>query len=223
MINFNLVKETRDIETNELKGYNADGMYVPIDPSNRHYKEIQKWIKQGNQAEPTFTEEERLEYFKNKVLSNIDSLADKKHKQAWNYIAGQKVSDLQVQRYKTKYEEAIKAIADSNYNYFELEAELNNMQPDSLANLVKQRGDEWVTNVNNYIALIEAYRVKSKHIAMNTKSIEEFKLMELFLKHSATLGNETANDIKALFIKYNELATELQNGKTLKDLEPIQW
>ena len=218
-----MIKEVRDIETNKLTGYEFNGMHVPLDSNNRFYRKIKKLVTNGETIEPAYTKQDRLEYFKNKVLSNIDSLADKKHKEAWNYIAGQKVSDLQVQRYKTKYNEAIKAIADSNYNYFELEAELLNMKPSDLANLVKQRGDEWITNVNNYIALIEAYRVKSKHICLSTSSIEEFKLMKLFLKHSETLGSETADDIKTLFDKYNSLATELQNGKTLKDLEPIVW
>jgi len=218
-----MIKEIRGIETNELQGYNYNGMHVPLDPNNRFYKKIQKLVASGETIEPAFTEQDRLDYFKNKVLSNIDSIADKKHKEAWNYIAGQKVTDLQVQRYKTKYEEAINAIADSNYNYFELEAELLGMQPDSLANLVKQRGDEWTANVDNYIALVEAYRVKSKHICLSTNTIEEFKLMESFLKHSETLGNVTADDIKALYTKYSELAAELQNGKILKDLEPIEW
>ena len=67
------VKEQRDIETNELTGYILDGMSVPLDKGNRHYKDIQEWIAQGNTPEPAYTEQERFEYLKNKKVEEIKS------------------------------------------------------------------------------------------------------------------------------------------------------
>jgi len=71
------VKELRNIETNKLTGYLLNGTFVPLDPFNRHYQEVQKWIKEGNQVEPAYTEEERLEYFKNKKIKQLKSIRDK--------------------------------------------------------------------------------------------------------------------------------------------------
>jgi hypothetical protein len=54
---------------------------VPQDSSNRYYKEIQEWVRQGNVIEPEFTEEELLlnkkqelkRQLKNKIQSKITS------------------------------------------------------------------------------------------------------------------------------------------------------
>jgi flagellar basal body-associated protein FliL len=54
---------------------------VPQDSSNRYYKEIQEWVKQGNVVEPEFTKEEILfnkkqelkRQLKNKIQSKITS------------------------------------------------------------------------------------------------------------------------------------------------------
>lgn len=54
---FKKVKEQRDFKTNELTGYLVDGMIIPLNEDNRHYKELQKWLK-VNAAEPAFSLEE---------------------------------------------------------------------------------------------------------------------------------------------------------------------
>jgi len=56
------VKEVRDMETKELKGYLLDGMFVPLDPGNRHYNEIMDWISEGNTPLPGYTLDELKEY-----------------------------------------------------------------------------------------------------------------------------------------------------------------
>lgn len=83
MINFNEVKLVQEIvkkvdpETNkeyytvETKGYLADGMYVPLEPSNRHYQEIQEWIKQGNTPTPQYTDEDVIGYVRNQLLNKL--------------------------------------------------------------------------------------------------------------------------------------------------------
>ena len=71
------VKEQRNIETNELQGYLINNLiYVPLDKNNRYYQEIQQWINQGNKIEPAFTEEERLKYFKQKKLKELNLQRD---------------------------------------------------------------------------------------------------------------------------------------------------
>ena len=70
------IKEIKDIETNELTGYKYNGMFVPLEPTNRHYQEIQKLIKNGIEVEPAYTEEERLNYFKNKKIQELKKERD---------------------------------------------------------------------------------------------------------------------------------------------------
>jgi len=67
-----MIKEIRNIETNELTGYSYNGMHVPIDPNNRHYQEIQKLVKEGKETiEPAYTPEERLDYLKQNKKQEI--------------------------------------------------------------------------------------------------------------------------------------------------------
>jgi len=65
------IKELRNMETDELTGYSVGGLFVPLDPNNRHYQEVQKWIAEGNQPEPAYIAEERLNYIKNKLYKNL--------------------------------------------------------------------------------------------------------------------------------------------------------
>ena len=44
-------------------------LFVPNDPANRHYQEVQEWINAGNEPEPQFTEEELLELKWNEIRS----------------------------------------------------------------------------------------------------------------------------------------------------------
>ena len=55
------VKEIRDIETDTLTGYLVDGMQVPLDNGNRHYMEVQEWLK-TNTAQLAYTKAERGAY-----------------------------------------------------------------------------------------------------------------------------------------------------------------
>jgi len=73
-----MIQEIRDIETNELNGYKKDGMFVPLDKGNRHYQEILEAIQNGEEIIPAFTEEERLEYFKNKKIQELKQTRDNK-------------------------------------------------------------------------------------------------------------------------------------------------
>lgn len=60
----NTVKYTAEIETpTEYTGYLVDGkMSVPLVDGNRHYREVQEWIAEGNTVEEAFTQTEIDEY-----------------------------------------------------------------------------------------------------------------------------------------------------------------
>ena len=65
------IKEVKNIETNELIGYDYKGILVPLSPDNRFYKKIQEEISKGTMIKPAYTEKERLEYFRNKLKNRI--------------------------------------------------------------------------------------------------------------------------------------------------------
>jgi len=187
MTNFNLVKESRDIESNELKGYIADGIHIPINPSNRHYKDVQEWIKQGNQPEPAFTEEDRLNYVRTNRLQKLLNLVDIKTQEVKNTLAGFAVTLEQAERYKIKYQKAIEAINANDYTYFQPEADLTGKDPETLAIEVKQAGDVWNAEIEKQIALIEAYRVKAKEIINNLTDVNQFTVVDKYLKEAETI------------------------------------
>ena len=56
-IKFNSVKKQVN-ENNELTGYLADGMSIPLVESNRHYKMVLQWIEEGGIVEEAYTPEE---------------------------------------------------------------------------------------------------------------------------------------------------------------------
>ena len=58
-IEFNSVKKQVN-EYNELTGYLADGMSIPLAEGNRHYQMVKQWLADGNTAEPAYTPEEIL-------------------------------------------------------------------------------------------------------------------------------------------------------------------
>ena len=214
------IKEIRNIETNQLTGYQLNEMFVPLELNNRHYQEIQKAIKKGIKPEPAFTEEERLNYFKEKTLDMLNKLADDKTNEVKYYLAGQKVTLDQLERYKIKYQQAIRAIENNDYSFFEAEAKLKGIPPEKLANLVKEMGDKWNQEIAYFTSLIEAYRVKAKEIILNTNTIDEFKLIQKFIDHARTLpGNITIDDVVNLFNKYEDIRTKLLNKEiTIEDV-----
>ena len=62
------VKEIRDIETDTLTGYLVDGMTVPLSEGNRHYKEVQEWLK-TNTAQLAYTKAERDAYLLKQAIT----------------------------------------------------------------------------------------------------------------------------------------------------------
>ena len=77
------VKEIRDIETDTLTGYLVDGMTVPLAEGNRHYKEVQEWLK-TNTAQLAYTKAERDAYLLKQSIT------------AWKQDRQQKVDAIEV-------------------------------------------------------------------------------------------------------------------------------
>ena len=217
-----MIKEIRDIETNELTGYEVDGISIPLDGNNRHYRKVNKLIEKGETVTPAFTEEERLEHFKTSRISKLQDLADTKTTEVKEYLAGIVVSASQSERYKIKYEEALKAIKNDDYSWFNAEANLTGIAAKDIANNVKTQYEAAVAKVNSVVGVIEAYRVKFKTVINSIDNIEVFRVVDSFLKYGDSLGFITEDKLVDMFNKYDVYAKEVVTNTEFKD-ENIIW
>jgi len=151
-------------------------------------------------------DEKFVAFIKPHLLTKLAKLADEKQEQAEAIIADKKnISDKQVQRYETKYKLAQEAKANNDYSAFELEAKLINMKPEDLVNLILTNGENWKKAIDNFIVMIEAYRVRAKQIIKSAQTVEQIFTIEKLFEVAKTMGPGTkAEDIEALFTEYRE-------------------
>ena len=220
-----MIKEVRDIESNELKGYVFNGTYVPLDKNNRHYKEIQKLVREGKETIiPAFTDEERLNYFKNSRIERLLKIADRKTKEIEDTLAGFVLSPGQVERYETKYNKALEAINNNDYSWFNAEATLLGMDPKDLALSVKENYEAAKAKVDEAIKLIEAYRVKAKQEINQLTEIKYFKIIDSLLDYAETITSIVEDDLIALFNKYGDVKARVEKGEDVEAvLKDIDW
>jgi len=142
---------------------------------------------------------------KETLLNDIQSLADIKTKELKNYIAGKKVTPEQIERYEQKYKLALKCREAVDYTPLNLEAELQGITGEDLANLIIEKHDEWVAELQKYTALIEAYRVKAQAIIKNLETLEDIEKARMLLDRAKEFSiNTTEKDIKELFDEFEQ-------------------
>ena len=183
-----------------LTGYELDGIHIPLDPNNRYYKKVQDLITKGEVPEPQYTEDDLNPYIQNELITELNSLCDRKSKEAKNYVAGQKISDEQIQRYWDKYYASIKYLNDAtNTNAkskLQLAADLADMTVDDYANLIVKMHDEYVDNLETLNNRIDAFRVAVKQLILNN----DFDKVETILDKAKDFdANITDEEIKELF------------------------
>lgn len=71
-IEFNSVKKQVN-EDNELIGYLADGMNIPLAKDNRHYNTVLQWIEDGGVAEEAYTQSELDKLVKDKAITSLNN------------------------------------------------------------------------------------------------------------------------------------------------------
>jgi len=141
-----------------------------------------------------------LDEQKSALYDAIQSLTDTKTKELKNYIAGKRVTPEQVDRYEQKYQLALKCKEAGDYTPLNLEAELQGITGEDLANLIIEKHDEWVAELQKYTALIEAYRVKAQTIVEGLETIEDIEKAQMLIDKAKEFDvNTTEDEIKALF------------------------
>jgi len=147
-----------------------------------------------------------IKFIKPHLLDKLSKLADEKQSQAEALIAEKKnITDKQIQRYKTKYELAQQAKANNDYSAFDLEAKLVGMTAEDLVDLILNNGEKWQQAIDNFIVMIEAYRVKAQAVINSATTIDQILLIEDLFNVAKTTGPDTtADQIEALFTKYSE-------------------
>jgi len=180
-----------------LIGYLVNGsINVPLDPNNRLYKKIQKF----KNIEPAYTDDELLNKAKEDLINKIQSLTDTKTKELKNYVAGKKLTDEQIDRYEQKYQLALQCKRNNDFTPLELEASLQGLTGSDLADLIIQKHDEWLKELQANITKIEAYRVKAQSLINNATDLDTLSKANILLEKAKEFDiNTTDNEIKALF------------------------
>ena len=178
-------------------GFNK-GEFQLIDDGNgvKIKWDTEKEIPTQEQIEAKIKELEAQEKVSN-AYKQLQELCDTKSKQAKNFIAGKEVTDEQVRRYEEKYQIAKEYKATGAYaDRLKLEADLQGLTVDELADLITQKGDAWNEAIITFNARIEAFRVK---VADLIESGEIDKANEIIEKAKDLGADATDEDVKALF------------------------
>jgi len=151
-------------------------------------------------------DEKFVSFIKPYLLTKLAKLADEKQEQAEALIADKKnISDKQIQRYETKFKLAQEAKANNDYSAFNLEAKLVNMRPEDLVNLILTNGENWKKAIDEFIIMIEAYRVRAKQVIIAAQTINQIFTIEKLFDVAKTMGPGTKpENIEALFTEYSE-------------------
>ena len=192
----------QELNKNEYKivltGYELNGIHIPLDPNNRYYKKVQGLISKGEVPEPQYTETDLNPHIQKELITELNSLCDTKSKEARNYIAGQKVSNEQLERYNNKFEVAKKYLSDKDdesKSKLQLEADLKGVTVDSLANLIVEKGNEYLSALETLNNRIDAFRIKVKQLI---QSNEFDKVDSIIEKAKEFNANTTDEEIKSL-------------------------
>ena len=179
--------EIEELKVKELTNsdYNLTPVVIPTKTTEEEKAEIEKLNK--------FKEE-----LKATILVVIQEVADLSYSKAEAFLAGKhNLSLQQVQRYKIKYNLAVKAkTGDSSANKaLQLEATLSGMKVDDLVDLIIKLGTKWDTELNVFTTKIEAVRVAVQKV-LETNPIKAIKIISKGAALKATVPDA---EIEALF------------------------
>lgn len=184
-----------------LVGYmlNSD-LFVPLDKANKHYKEIQEWIKLGNIPEPQYEEDEVLINSKDKLLKDIRSLADYWSIEIKNYVSGKKLTSEQIERYNYKYEVALDCKTNDDYSIFDSEASDLDITSSDLVDLIIQAHDDWLSTIKTNSIRIEYFRIAFNNRVYLIENVDDVPLFDYKLSYAKKSFNmeTTDDDVKAL-------------------------
>jgi len=132
------------------------------------------------------------------LFTELQNVCDFKTQEVLNFLAGQNVTTLQIDRYSQKAAMA-KAYKADNVSYkdeLSTEATLVGLSVDDLASLIIQLSDASNTKTRASNSLIEAFRVKTKYYIVNNDFLDARKAIYAF---KALPDTFTADDITNIF------------------------
>ena len=132
---------------------------------------------------------EYLTYVKPVLINRMAEMVDTHTQDLKNAISGRLLSGLQEERYKTKYNLAVKAKETGNYEIFQEEADLQEVTTEILVDLIIEMGERWNDALNIVSNKLEVYRIYATKLINEVVTVDELsKLDALFsLVSSVTL------------------------------------
>jgi len=169
-----------EITTEEYKSFKVFGVF------DKTPDEVQEKLDKREEAKQL-----------NKIVLALQSLCDSKSQDAENYIAGKKVTDKQLSRYKEKFKMATDYKLDGSYEEtLSLEAEFQGVSVEDLADLIVSKGTEYEQDLLKFNAKIEAFRIKLSKLITDG---EIDRANEILVKAELLGADTTDDDIKELF------------------------
>ena len=149
------------------------------------------WLRDGNKPSPKPLDE-------SDIYAKLTALCSSKSQDAKNYIAGIKVTSDQLERYKRKYElaKAFKAGNTDVGNKLQLEATLNGIEVDQLADLIIAKGDAYQDALDAFNDKIEAFRTRVSDLIKDGELEKADALIEVARGFDASTSDA---DIQAAF------------------------
>jgi len=203
-IEYSAEKEQYDEETGEtelvpdLPELTEEQAELPVRPTFEFFKEkkLAEFIETLE-----ITDGELKEAAKQPFIDIVSRLADRTHEKAEAVIAQvEKISEKQIQRYKLKAVLAQKAKdgdADAKAK-LQTEADLVGVDIDTLIELILDLAAQYNTEVDDYISLVEAFRV-----AVKAKYNTDFRAAVKVAVEAKALGtNNTPETLQELFEKH---------------------
>ena len=137
----------------------------------------------------SISDAEYLTYVKPVLVNRMAEMVDTHTQDLKNAISGRLLSGLQEERYKTKYNLAVKAKETGNYEIFQEEADLQEVTTEVLVDLIIEMGDRWNDALNIVSNKLEVYRIYATKLINEVVTVDELsKLDALFsLVSSVTL------------------------------------
>jgi hypothetical protein len=137
---------------------------------------------------------------KDKLLKDIQSLADYWSIEIKNYVSGKKLTSEQIERYNYKYEVALDCKTNDDYSIFDSEASDLDMTSSDLVDLIIQAHDDWLSTIKTNSIRIEYFRIAFNNRVYLIENVDDVPLFDYKLSYAKKSFNmeTTDDDVKAL-------------------------
>lgn len=133
------------------------------------------------------------DYFRKFYTEKLNAVIDISNYKVMHRITGREISPEQADRYRVKYERALKAKADNNMEIFKTEAELSGKSVEELVDDIIAIGEQWKEDVDESKVLLDGARVLIAKKIKEAETKDNFSQIDTVIKKLKYLPNKITN------------------------------